>query len=196
MIAEYLFTAWHIHFSALAGALGWFKNVFFFFLISKTKKEEKLENKSKKVKQKKKIQKSHSGEEESSDENTSDIKQPKQTREKHQNDSHISSEEEVDISRGEGDMQSSSDEEDEGNLRFEIAQVWTLLLYPLLLQFKCLLIYMKVLLTSKALEKHSMSMMQSWEFARVKVFPLFQLSKVVKIWTALMSCSPCLQLHA
>lgn len=89
---------------------------------SKTKKEEKLENKSKKVKQKKKIQKSHSGEEESSDENTSDIKQPKQTKEKHQNDSHISSDEEVDISRGEGDMQSSSDEEDEGNLRFEIAQ--------------------------------------------------------------------------
>lgn len=111
-----------ILFSALTGALGWFKN-FFSFLISKTKKDEKLENKSKKVKQKKKIQKSHSGEEESSDENTSEIKQPKQTKEKHQNDSHISSEEEVDISRGEGDMQSSSDEEDEGNLRFEIAQV-------------------------------------------------------------------------
>lgn len=122
-----LITAWHVHFLALTGALGWFKNVFFFFLISKTKKDEKLENKSKKVKQKKKIQKSHSGEEESSDENTSEIKQPKQTKEKHQNDSHISSDKEVDISRGEGDMQSSSDEEDEGNLRFEIAQVWTLL---------------------------------------------------------------------
>lgn len=32
--------------------------------------------------------------------------------------------------------------------------------------------------------------MQSWEFARVKVFPLFQLSKVVKIWTAFNAMQP------
>lgn len=37
----------------------------------------------------------------------------------------MSSEEEVDISRGEGDMQSSSDDEDEENLRLEINKVWT-----------------------------------------------------------------------
>lgn len=55
------------------------------------------------------------------------MKQAKQTKERYQDDRHISSEEEVDISRGEGSMQSSSDEEDEENLRFEIAQVWTLL---------------------------------------------------------------------
>ena len=126
MIAECLLLH-DIYIFSLNWCTGLVQEWFFFFLISKTKKEEKLENKSKKVKQKKKIQKSHSGEEESSDENTSEIKQPKQTKEKHQNDSHISSDEEVDISRGEGDMQSSSDEEDEGNLRFEIAQVWTLL---------------------------------------------------------------------
>lgn len=51
------------------------------------------------------------------------IKQATQTKERHQDDSHVSSEEEVDIRRGEGNMQSSSDEEDEENLRFEIAQV-------------------------------------------------------------------------
>ena len=55
------------------------------------------------------------------------MKQAKQTKERHQDDRRISSEEEVDISRGEGGMQSSSDEEDEENLRFEIAQVCTLL---------------------------------------------------------------------
>ena len=55
------------------------------------------------------------------------MKQAKQTKGRHQNDSHVSSEEEVDISRGEGDVQSSSDEEDEENLQFEITQVWTLL---------------------------------------------------------------------
>lgn len=55
------------------------------------------------------------------------MKQTKQTKGRHQDSSYISSEEEVDVSRGEGDMQSSSDEEDEENLRFEIAQVWTLL---------------------------------------------------------------------
>lgn len=98
-----------------------------FFSFSKAKKEEKLEKKGKKVKRKKKPQKSHSGEEESSDENTSDVKQAKQTKGRHQDDSHVSSEEEVDVSRGEGDMQSSSDEEDTENLGFEITQVWTLL---------------------------------------------------------------------
>lgn len=100
-----------------------------FFSFSKAKKEEKLEKKGKKVKGKKKPQKSHSGEEESSDENTSDVKQAKQTKGRHQDDSHVSSEEEVDVSRGEGDMQSSSDEEDAENLGFEITQVWTLLQY-------------------------------------------------------------------
>ena len=98
------------------------------FSFSKTNKEEKLEKKSKKVKRKKKLQKFHHGEEGSSDENTSDMKQAKETKGGHKDDSHVSSEEEVhtvDISRGEGSMQSSSDEEDEENLRFEIAQVWT-----------------------------------------------------------------------
>lgn len=55
------------------------------------------------------------------------MKPTKQTKVRHKDDSHISSEEEVDTGRGEGDMQSSSDEEDEENARFEIAQVWTYL---------------------------------------------------------------------
>jgi len=53
------------------------------------------------------------------------MKPAKQTEVRHKDDSHISSEEEVDTGRGEGDMPSSSDEEDEENVRFEIAQVWT-----------------------------------------------------------------------
>lgn len=89
---------------------------------SKTKKEEKLEKESKKVKKKKKLQRFHHGEKESSSENTSDMKPAEQTKVRHKDDSHISSEEEVDVGRGEGDIQSSSDEEDEENVRFEIAQ--------------------------------------------------------------------------
>ena len=96
-----------------------------FFLFSETKKEEKLEKESKKVKKKKKLQKFHHGQKESSNENTSDMKPAKHTKVRHKDDSHISSEEEVDTGRGEGNMQSSSDEEDEENVRFEIAQVWT-----------------------------------------------------------------------
>jgi len=89
---------------------------------SETKKEEKLEKESKKVKKKKKLQKFHHGQKESSNENTSDMKPAKHTKVRHKDDSHISSEEEVDTGRGEGDMQSSSDEEDEENVRFEIVQ--------------------------------------------------------------------------
>lgn len=51
------------------------------------------------------------------------MEKAKQTKGRHQDDSHISSGEEVDVSRGEGDMQSSSDEEDEESLCFEITQV-------------------------------------------------------------------------
>lgn len=100
------------------------------FSFSKTKKEEKLEKESRKVKKKKMLQRFHRGEKESSNENTSDMKPAKQTKVRHKDDSHISSEEEVDIGRGEGDIQSSSDEDDEENFRFEIAQVWTSLQFP------------------------------------------------------------------
>ncbi|KAJ7380446.1 pre-rRNA-processing protein esf1 [Desmophyllum pertusum] len=86
---------------------------------SKARKEENIKKDSKKVKNKL-IKKPHSDEDESADEITSNVKQTKQTKGRHKDGSHMSSEEEVDISRGEGDMQSSSDEEDEENLRLEI----------------------------------------------------------------------------
>lgn len=99
-----------------------FVNIFFPF--SKVRKEENIKKDSKKVKNKL-IKKPHSDEDESADEITSNVKQTKRTKGKHKDGSHMSSEEEVDISRGEGDMQSSSDDEDEENLRLEINKVWT-----------------------------------------------------------------------
>lgn len=50
----------------------------------------------------------------------------KQIKSKYPQDEDISSDEEVDISRGEGDMQSSSDDEDEEKLALQTEQVCTL----------------------------------------------------------------------
>ena len=93
------------------------------YLFSKEKKEVKpKKGTSKKVKRT--LKNLHSSDEESADESVSNIKEVK-GKERHVDNDHVSSEEEeVDISRGEGDVQSSSDDEDEGNPELEIIQVW------------------------------------------------------------------------
>ena len=91
-------------------------------IFSKSKKERVAEKDGTKVKRK--LQKHDSDYEKSAEERPSNKMHILRNRKGVEDDDSHSSED-VDISRGEGDVQSSSDEEDEGQLRLQITEVCT-----------------------------------------------------------------------
>ena len=104
------------------------------FVYSFRREKEELKPKQKRKKIKEKLQKFHSSNEESAEKSILNVKKIK-SKEKCKDDVNdddddddegVSSDnEEVDISRGEGDIESSLDEEDEDIPEIEAIQVWT-----------------------------------------------------------------------
>lgn len=96
-----------------------FRSIFCYLLFSKSKRDKKDKKKGKKVK---KLQGTDSDDGENACERNSNLKQIK-SKDQLEDDNDVSSDEEQDIGRGEGDVQSSSDEEDEQRLGLQKAQV-------------------------------------------------------------------------
>ena len=107
------------------------------FVYSFRREKEELKPKQNRKKIKEKLQKFHSSNEESAEKSILNVKKIK-SKEKCKDDKNddgdddddddegmSSDNEEVDISRGEGDIESSSDEEDEDIPEIEAIQVWT-----------------------------------------------------------------------
>ena len=102
------------------------------FVYSYRREKEELKPKQKRKKITEKLQKFHSSNEENAEKSILNVKKIK-SKEKCKDDANdddddegVSSDnEEVDISRGEGDIESSSDEEDEDIPEIEAIQVWT-----------------------------------------------------------------------
>ena len=106
------------------------------FVYSYRREKEELKPKQKRKKIKEKLQKFHSSNKESAEKSILNVKKIK-SKEKCKDDKNddddddnddeevSSNNEEVDISRGEGDIESSSDEEDEDIPEIEAIQVWT-----------------------------------------------------------------------
>ena len=94
----------------------------FVFCFSKSRKNKKDKKESRK--NKKGLQKIWSIDCEEVDESSLDKDQIK-SKDKFEDDNEVSSEGDVDISRGEGDIYSSSDEEDEQKVQLQIEQVCT-----------------------------------------------------------------------
>lgn len=104
------------------------------FVYSYRREKEELKPKQKRKKITEKLQKFHSSNEENVEKSILNVKKIK-SKEKCKDDKNdddddddegvSSNNEEVDISRGEGDIESSSDEEDEDIPEIEAIQVWT-----------------------------------------------------------------------
>ena len=106
------------------------------FVYSYRREKEELKPKQKRKKITEKLQKFHSSNEENAEKSILNVKKIK-SKEKCKDDKNddddddnddeevSSNNEEVDISRGEGDIESSSDEEDEDIPEIEAIQVWT-----------------------------------------------------------------------
>ena len=106
------------------------------FVYSFRREKEELKPKQKRKKIKEKLLKFHSSNEESAEKSILNVKKIK-SKERCKDDKNddddddnddegvSSNNEEVDISRGEGDIESSSDEEDEDIPEIEAIQVWT-----------------------------------------------------------------------
>ena len=104
------------------------------FVHSYRREKEELKPKQKRKKITEKLQKFHSSNEENVEKSILNVKKIK-SKEKCKDDKNddddddeegvSSNNEEVDISRGEGDIESSSDEEDEDIPEIEAIQVWT-----------------------------------------------------------------------
>ena len=102
------------------------------FVYSYRREKEELKPKQKRKKITEKLQKFHSSNEENVEKSILNVKKIK-SKEKCKDDKNdddddegvSSNNEEVDISRGEGDIESSSDEEDEDIPEVEAIQVWT-----------------------------------------------------------------------
>ena len=106
------------------------------FVYSFRREKEELKPKQKRKMIKEKLQKFHSSNEESAEKSILNVKKIK-SKEKCKDDKNdddddddddegvSTNNEEVDISRGEGDIESSSDEEDEDIPEIEAIQVWT-----------------------------------------------------------------------
>lgn len=106
------------------------------FVYSYRREKEELKPKQKRKNIKEKLQKFHSSNEENVEKSILNVKKIK-SKEKCKDDENddgdddnddegmSSDNEEVDISRGEGDIESSSDEEDEDIPEIETIQVWT-----------------------------------------------------------------------
>lgn len=102
------------------------------FVYSYRREKEELKPKQKRKKITEKLQKFHSSNEENVEKSILNVKKIK-SKEKCKDDKNdddddegvSSNNEEVDISRGDGDIESSSDEEDEDIPEIEAIQVWT-----------------------------------------------------------------------